>query len=170
MVQLLMVPSSFQGNKGNEEEDKSSRFVLDYANVTVMGRKLWDMLGAIAEADRPDAWAFVECHLLGEHLNAARRRLRKLGWKSLSTPAVPKADKDFGHLAGTGEGEADIALKKHQNSGGEMLHFSPGVVVHGHHQPKDAVGYRAGQVRFKGWTLHIVTIYLDCNFGIQEGQ
>ena len=50
-----------------------------------------------------------------------------------------------------------------------MLIFQPGVVAHGHHQPEGTIGFRAAQVRFQGWTLHLVTIYLDCNYGMQEG-
>ena len=65
-------------------------FVLDYANLTLMGRKVWDLLATMEQPQRPHCFAMVEAHLAGQRLNAARRRLRSLGWKSLHTPAVPK--------------------------------------------------------------------------------
>ena len=39
----------------------------------------------------------------------------------------------------------------------------------GHHQEPEAVGYRAVLIRFAGWTLHLITLYLDCGFAIDEG-
>ena len=131
-----------------EVEGKPSRFILDYANFTVMGRKLLDFLDTLSEENRPDAFAFVECHLMGEQLNAARRRLRKLGWKSVTTSAVPKVAKDTGVDATPDDGSTphEEQLKKFQNSGGGNFLFQPGVIAHGHHQPLCSVGFRAAQV------------------------
>ena len=87
---------SSEGSHPSPDCRHSSRFVLDFANLTVFGKKVLNLLDGIADEDKPDAWAFAECHLMGVHLGAARRRLRNLGWKTLTTPAVPKVQKDFG--------------------------------------------------------------------------
>ena len=77
-------------------------FVIDYANLTVMGRKAWDLLATMQQPQRPHCFAMVEAHLAGQHLNAARKRLRSLGWKSLHTPAVPKVTALTGQVSGFG--------------------------------------------------------------------
>ena len=94
-----------------------------------------------------------------------------MGWKALTTPAVPKLLKEVVRDAnGSGNGDdSEETLRKFQNSGGDMLLFQAGVTVYGHHQPEGTSGFRAAQVRFHGWTLHLVTVYLDCNYGMQEG-
>ena len=94
MQQHLKV--SNEGSCPSPDSRHSSRFVLDFANLTVFGKKVLNLLDNILEADKPDAWAFAECHLMGAHLGAARRRLRNLSWKTLATPAVPRVQKDFG--------------------------------------------------------------------------
>ena len=78
-------------------------FVLDYANLTVMGRKVWDLLATMQQPQRPHCFAMVEAHLAGQHLNAARRRLPSLGWKSLHTPAVPKVTALTGQISCLGQ-------------------------------------------------------------------
>ena len=94
------------------------------------------------------------------------------------TPAVPKIQKEFGidMPAVTAEEDEDgddeptvSRAAKHHNSGGEMLLFAQSLIAHGQHQSPGAVGYRAAQVRSKGWTLHLITLYLDCNHGVQDG-
>ena len=159
--------SSSEGNSLGPDGRQSSRFVLDFADLTVFGKKVLHLLDSIADVDKPDAWAFAECHLMGSYLGAARRRLRNLGWKTLVTPAVPRMHKEVGlddpataanhDDIKEDEAEANKAAK-HHNSGGEMLLFRPSLIVHGHHQSPAAVGYRAAQVRFKGWTLHLITM------------
>ena len=58
---------------------------------------------------------------------------------------------------------------KFHNSGGEIIIAAAHLQASGHHQEPEAVGYRAALVRFLGWTLHLITVYLDCSFGIDEG-
>ena len=65
------------------------------------------------------ALAMVEAHLAGQHLNAARRRLRSLGWKSLHTPAVPKVTALTGlPPPGLDPDLDENVASKHHNSGG----------------------------------------------------
>ena len=91
---------------GNREASKEGKFILDFANLTLFGRKAWSMLASLKPEDKPSGYAFVETHLMGTHLNIARKRLRKMGWKALTTPAVPKLVKEVGR-DGDGSGEAD---------------------------------------------------------------
>ena len=164
----LSGPAACWRSQGKSDRDGEVRrsCIIDFANLILTGKKAWALLEGQPEDEKPDAWAFVESHLMDEHLNAARRRLKKLGWKTLTTSAVPTATQAFG-----ADEDADFhgEGRKYHKSEGEMLLFSKHLVVHGHHQPKQAVGYRSSQVRFKGWTLHLIVLYLDCNFGLQEG-
>ena len=41
-------------------------FVLDYANLTLMGGKVWDLLSTMEQPQRPHFFAMVEAHLAGE--------------------------------------------------------------------------------------------------------
>ena len=104
----------------------ASSFVLHYANATVCGTKVWELVANMKEEEKPHAFGIVEAHLMGADLNAARRRFASLGWKTSCTPAVPKLVKDIGPALsnGTSTSEAQASesvLKKFQNSGGEIL-------------------------------------------------
>jgi hypothetical protein len=74
----------------------NSKFILDFGNVTLCGKKVWNLFASMEQADRPHAFAMVEAHLRGRDLNQARRRFASLGWLSHCTPAVLKADKFLG--------------------------------------------------------------------------
>ena len=145
-------------------------FVLDYANLTSMGRKVWDLLVTMEQPQRPHCFAMVEANLAGQHLNAARRRLRSLGWKSLHTPAVPKVTALTGQISpGLDQDPDEAVASRYRNSGGECLLFQPQVVATGHNQPAGVIGLRTSMVRFAGWTLQLIVLYLDSNFDIGQG-
>ena len=103
---------------------------------------------------RPDCWGIAEVHLRGTDLNATRRRLKKIGWRSFSTPAISKAAKETGSL---------------DTDGGELVLLAPHLQASGHRQDPQASGYRSVIIRFKGWSLHFITVYLDSNFGLENG-
>ena len=127
----VVQPDEVVGSPGNG-------FVIDYANLTVMGRKAWDLLATMQQPQRPHCFAMVEAHLAGQHLNAARRRLRSLGWKSLHTPAVPKLTALTGQISGFGQDHdgAGYAAGVQQNESAMILgglapsasHESPDIV------------------------------------------
>ena len=47
--------------------------------------------------------------------------------------------------------------------------FQPYVVATGHNQPVGVIGSRTSVIRFAGWTLQLMVIYLDSNFEIGQG-
>ena len=57
-----------------------------YLNATLFRRKAMGFLAELDAANKPDAIAFVEVHLRGTELNAARRRVKQLGWRMMDTP------------------------------------------------------------------------------------
>ena len=67
--------------------------VIDFSNATVFGQKAWRYLAEVDDAERPDLHCFVETHLMGSFLMRAKRRLKKLGWRSFTTAAIPKTSK-----------------------------------------------------------------------------
>jgi hypothetical protein len=123
------------------------------------------------EKDRPHAFGLVEAHLRGPDLNAARRRFSSLGWKFHCTPAVPKTAKRFGtNREAADEFDSESGAKKFHNSGGEILLRQAHVQITGHHQDTDANGDRSVLIRFKGWTLHLILVYLDCDHTLDDGS
>ena len=52
---------------------------------------------------------------------------------------------------------------------GEAILAQPKLVTTGHHQDPEAQGVRSVLVRLKGFHLHLVTIYFDVGFGLDEG-
>ena len=50
-----------------------------------------------------------------------------------------------------------------------MPTLSAHVVATGHHQPAGVIGLRTSMIRFAGWTLQLIVIYLDSNFEIGQG-
>ena len=103
---------------------------------------------------------------MGSYLNQAKRRFKKLGWRSFTTAAIPMTSKLYGDLGG--DVGADTLAEdpkvpgKFHNSGGEMIIAAAHLQASGHHQEPEAVGYRAVLIGFAGWTLHLITLYLDC--------
>ena len=84
----------------------------------------------------------VEAHLAGQHLNAARRRLRSLGWKSLHTPAVPKVTALTGQISpGLDQDPDEAVASRYHNSGGECLLFQPQVVPRGLTNQQELLGF-----------------------------
>ena len=63
LLQEQLVSSS-EGNSLGPDGRQSSRFVLDFANLTVFGKKVLNLLDSIADVDKSDAWAFAECHFM----------------------------------------------------------------------------------------------------------
>ena len=57
-------------------------------------------MAEVDDAEQPDLHCFVETHLMGSYLNQAKRRLKKLGWRSFTTAAIPKTSKLYGYLGG----------------------------------------------------------------------
>ena len=149
-----------------------------YFNVTLFGREAMSFLAGMDPDSKPDAIAMVEVHLRGTDLNVARRKVKQMGWRMLSTPAITKAD--LRAAAGEqprdgppeqeehGEIEEARAAKFH-NSGGEAILVNPSRVATGYHQPKEACGYRSALLRFQEWTLHFITCYFDCGWPMEAG-
>ena len=67
-------------------------FSMLYFNVTLFGRKAMSLLAEMDPDSKPDAIELVEVHLRGTDLNAARRKVKQLGWRMLATPAIIKAE------------------------------------------------------------------------------
>ena len=67
-------------------------FSIVYFNVTLFGRKAMSFLAGMDPDSKPDAIAMAEVHLRGTDLNVARRKVKQMGWRMLSTPAITKAD------------------------------------------------------------------------------
>ena len=61
-----------------------------YFNATLFGRKAMGFLAELDPDNKPDAIAFVEVHLRGTDLNAARRRVKQLGWRMMATLLSPR--------------------------------------------------------------------------------
>ena len=59
--------------------------------------------------------------------------------------------------------------KEYHNSGGEMVLLGAHLQASGHHQPLDAAVYRSVIVRFKGWSLHLICLYIVSNYGLDAG-
>ena len=55
------------------------------------------------------------------------------------------------------------------NHGGEAILAKPKLVTTGHHQDPEVQGFRSIPVRLKGFHLHLVIIYFDIGFGLDEG-
>ena len=66
-----------QCSTGDEQE--KGKCTLEFANLTLVVRQAWGMLSALRPEDKPHGFAFLETHLMGEHLHAAGQRLRKMG-------------------------------------------------------------------------------------------
>ena len=98
--------------------------------------------------------------------NAATRRLKKICWMSFATPAISKLTKKTGPL-GTEVQEGPTG--RFHNSGGELVLLPPHLQAAGHHQDPQASGCRSVIIRFKGWSLHLITLYLDSNFDLESG-
>ena len=107
-------PGRIQSAVGSKVEDRDGKFILDCANLTLFSRKAWSMLASLEPECKPSGFAFVETRLMGSHLNCARKRLRKMGWKALTTPAVPKLVKEAGRdvEGAAGDDESEGTYKK----------------------------------------------------------
>ena len=77
----------------NNTQGDSSKCIIDFGNVTLCGKKVWNLFASMQQAGKPHIFAMVEAHLKGSDLNKARRRFASLGWLSHCTPAVSKAEK-----------------------------------------------------------------------------
>ena len=129
-----------------------------FLNETLFGAKCWDLFGGMADEQKPDCGCIAEAHLRSTDLNVARRRLKKLGWRSFGTQAISKIAKETGLLPNAPQ---EGPQGRFHNSGGELVLLGAHLQASGHHQPVDAAGYRSVIVRFKGWSLHLVCLYLD---------
>ena len=136
-------------------------------NVTLAGRKLWAYLDEMPEDKKPGLLCLTETHLMGVPLNKARRRAKGLGWHWFGTPATPT----IGHaIEAGGEDEAEPrGTRTFANHGGEAILALPKFVVTGHHQDPEAQGFRSVLVRLKGCHIHLISIYFDVGFSLDEG-
>ena len=74
------------------EGSKTKKMTVRFHNVTVMNNAALGYLEeVIAEPASPEIIALVAAHLLGADLNAARRRIKNIGWRPFANPAITKA-------------------------------------------------------------------------------
>ncbi len=136
-------------------------------NITLAGAKLWSYLDEMEDDRKPGILCLTETHLMGLPLNRARRRARSLGWHWFSTPATATirdaVDEGAGIVADARE------ARTFANHGGEAILVLPGLVTTGHHQDPETQGFRSVLVRLKGCHIHIITLYFDVGFGLDEG-
>ena len=71
---------------GDCDDDDAGNDEAYLSNVALFGAKRCDLFGGMIPEVRPDCWCIAEAHLRGTDLNAARRRLKKFGWRSFATP------------------------------------------------------------------------------------
>ena len=112
-IQLAAGRGSSSSSLGCEVVQRNM-LVVDFSNAPVFGQKAWRYLAEVDDAERPDLHFSVEAHLMGSYLNQARRRLKKLGWRSFTTAAIPKTSKLYGDLGE--DGGADTLKKFCHNS------------------------------------------------------
>ena len=114
----------------DEASWKQRQFTIIYSNVTLLGKKALGLLDDMKKGKvvPPHMLVWVECHLMGEHLNAIRRTLRKLGWKSMATPARPKSamqlspEEQLPHQLHFDPQESSLdSLAKYHNNGGDLI-------------------------------------------------
>ena len=67
--------------KENVVDAGAKSLVIHYSNITLCGRKSMDLLADFdnGKETKPHILAWVEHHLMGKYLNAARRRFKSLG-------------------------------------------------------------------------------------------
>ena len=90
-----------------------------------------------------------------------------LGWHWFSTPAtatIRDAIEEYVERAAEPREGRTFA-----NHGGEAILALPKLVVTGHRQDPEAQGFRRVLVRLKGCHVHIISLYFDVGFGLDEG-
>ena len=136
-------------------------------NVTLAGRKLWAYLDEMPDEQKPGLLCLTETHLMGVPLNKARRRAKGLGWHWFGTPATPTIGRA---IEAEGENVAEPReARAFANHGGEAILALPKLVVTGHHQDPEAQGFRSVLVRLRGRHIHVITLYFDVGFSLDEG-
>ena len=113
-----MRTSSSWGDEHDSAQVEGKFFRTFFSNVTLFGAKCWDLFGGMADEQKPDCWCIAEAHLRGTDLNIARRRLKKLGWRSFGTQAISKIAKETGLLPNA---PPEGPQGRYHNSGGEMV-------------------------------------------------
>ena len=123
-----------------------------YANTTSLSKKVKQWLQAIAEQDFFQIICLAEVHKLGTKAIAQlRRQLEDIGWQMAIEPAIAKN-------AGTTGGIAILA-KSHLAMSTRVPQLSdPAGVLDGR--------LKAALFRFQGFSLIIITIYLETGVGL----
>ena len=136
-------------------------------NITLAGNNLWSYLDGMDDDHKPGILCLTETHLMGLPLDRARRRARTLGWHWFSTPAIATIRDEMEEEVSR-HAEAREA-RTYANHGGEAILALPKLVTTGHHQDPEAQGFRSILVRLRGCHIHIISLYFDVGFGLDEG-